>query len=616
MQEKYTKIVLVFLLIVSATLMLFSSSQESAIMDELAHIPAGYSYVRFFDYRLNPEHPPLLKALAGIPLLFVQPNFPLTEKSWITDINGQWDSGTQFLYQSKNNPEQIVFLARLFPILLTLLLGILIFFWGKELLGSAFALIPTGLFLLSPNILAHGHYVTTDIAATFGTFAATYAFVLLLIKYSHKRLFIAGIAFGAAELLKFSNVLLIPFFIFLTIVFYVAEWFRTRKTDLALHVQKKWKTYLFSLFGVFVIGYLLVYFVYLILTWGYPIDRQFEDTKNILTSFPSKFLSEMVIRFSHIPFIRPIAEYALGVFMVLQRASGGNTGYFLGEISSAGWWYYFPVIFFFKETIPVLILIFAGLIFAGIRLFSYKGKIQGILQRFAEYLGTNFAEFAMISFIILYWGYSMKSNLNIGIRHLFPTIPFIYLLTTISVKKFINTNEVTPQKNTLKHLKQIILGIILLWVVIETMLATPYFLSYMNEFGGGTKNGYNIATDSNYDWGQDLLRLQEWQKQNNVSKIAVDYFGGGSPEFFLGPAFVSWNSEKGNPKDQGIEWIAVSVNTLTQAMAKPAPIFSRNPASTYEFLRKRVENFQEGMNAVPVPDVRIGTSIFVYHLTK
>ena len=38
-------------------------------MDELAHIPAGYGYIHNFDYRLNPEHPPLVKALAMFPVL-------------------------------------------------------------------------------------------------------------------------------------------------------------------------------------------------------------------------------------------------------------------------------------------------------------------------------------------------------------------------------------------------------------------------------------------------------------------------------------------------------------------------------------------------------------------
>jgi O-antigen ligase/TolA-binding protein len=54
---------------------------------------------------------------------------------------------------------------------------------------------------------------------------------------------------------------------------------------------------------------------------------------------------------------QPLAEYMLGVLMVMQRSSGGNTGYFLGEVSSSGWWYYFPILFIFKEPLPSLILI-------------------------------------------------------------------------------------------------------------------------------------------------------------------------------------------------------------------------------------------------------------------
>jgi hypothetical protein len=30
---------------------------NSAIVDEVAHIPAAYSYLHYGDYRLNPEHP-------------------------------------------------------------------------------------------------------------------------------------------------------------------------------------------------------------------------------------------------------------------------------------------------------------------------------------------------------------------------------------------------------------------------------------------------------------------------------------------------------------------------------------------------------------------------------
>src|SRR3990167_6792731 len=64
---------------------------DSATMDELAHIPAGYSYLSERDYRLNPEHPPLIKDLSAIiPYFTFRPNFPIESKAWRDDLNGQW----------------------------------------------------------------------------------------------------------------------------------------------------------------------------------------------------------------------------------------------------------------------------------------------------------------------------------------------------------------------------------------------------------------------------------------------------------------------------------------------------------------------------------------------
>src|SRR3989344_2626653 len=169
-------------------------------MDELAHIPAGYSYARYQDHRLNPEHPPLVKVLAGIPLLLQGLNFPTDQDSWQKDINGQWTAGSQFLYESGNDADRIISWARFGPILLTLLLIIAVYWFSKELMGRWWAFLPTFLTALSPTVLAHGHYVTTDIGATLGILVATATFIKYLESPSRKRLWLAGLAFGFAQL--------------------------------------------------------------------------------------------------------------------------------------------------------------------------------------------------------------------------------------------------------------------------------------------------------------------------------------------------------------------------------------------------------------------------------
>ena len=121
-------------------------------------------------------------------------------------------------------------------------------------------------------------------------------------------------------------------------------------------------------------------------------------------------------------------------------------------------------------------------------------------------------------------------------------------------------------------------------------------------------------TDSNYDWGQDLLRLKEFVAAHpEIDKIGVDYFGGGEPSYYLGTKEVNWWSARGNPTNEGIHWLAISVNTLQGAIQRPVPGFVRKPEDEYSWLSK-LRPAKDGMGELPPPDYRVGTSIFVYKL--
>ncbi len=593
--------------------MFYAAWNETAIFDETAHIAAGYGYVRFLDYRLNPEHPPLVKALAALPLLFLNPNFPTGAESWQKDINGQWDVGNRFLYSVGNNPETIVHLSRIFPIILTLLTILLIYVWSLEILGKGWAIIPAFLFGLSPTVLAHGHYVTTDVGATLGVLLSFYFFTRMLATPSRKKSVLAGLALGAALLMKFSNVLLLPVFFLVGFVWWLAKIKREGGTLRYFLVYLK----MFILMGL--TAFVLIYAVYFIFTFNYPLEKQLADAATTLNSFQPKFLVDVDLTLIKNPVLRPLGQYFYGLLMILQRAAGGNTAYFLGTLSAHGWWYYFPVVFLLKEPLPSLLFILLALII-GLSKFSarggsaFGGKISNLkFKNFADYLGTNLAEFGMLVFIVVYWVQSMRSPLNIGIRHLLPTMPFIYILATGALKSWILKLREFPHhflpslfariKAFLKiSFKFGFIALLLVWYAAETFTASPYFLSYFNELGGGTKNGYKYVTDSNYDWGQDLKRLAAFVKEKNIPKIAVDYFGGGSPQYYMGAAEENWWSAKGSPKDKDIEWLAVSVNVLQGAWSNADADLNRRPEDEYPWLR--------GVE----PVARAGTSIFIYHL--
>ena len=635
--------------------MLWASRTDSAIDDELAHIPAGYGYVSQLDYRLNPEHPPLIKALAMLPvLMFVEPTYPINNAAWTSELNGQWDMGTAFLYNSGNDATEIIQTARVMPILITILTIILVYFLARRLVGKLWALLPTFLFALDPNVLAHGHYVTTDVGAAFGVILATFFFLKYVDNPTTKHLWYAGIAFGIAQVTKFSTPLLVPLFIFLFVVLWLrdlaAQWSTTDASRRAKTFFMRLCRYAWKCALIFIIGYaLIVYPLYFLFTSGEPIQRQVADTTAILTSFATgptpagemckgiRCIADADIWMAGNRVTRPIAEYTLGILMVLQRADGGNTIYFLGHIAQSGGWIYFPVLFLLKEPIPTLIIVLLALVLASWWTIKKTLKPGGtsIKDRIIAYLTLNFGEFSIASFVVLYWGYSMHSPLNIGIRHLMPTIPLIFILAAVVWQKWVmrlhfgadgssvmDSAAAIARSFGMAIAKYVVLILLLAWLLLETLFAAPYFLSYFNEFGGGVQGGYHFVTDSNYDWGQDMLRLQSWVNANpQVDKIAVDYFGGSNPQYYLGSKEVNWSSSMGNPADQGIHWLAVSVNTLEGAIQPLAPGNTRNASDTYAWLTAlRPPADASGtwlggdMGNVPTPDARAGTSIFIYHL--
>lgn len=620
LQNHIPKAILSLVIVSAFLLMLGPAKQDSAVMDELAHIPAGYSYVKFLDYRLNPEHPPLVKALSAVPLLFQDLNFPTSGDAWQNQANAQWEIGKEFLYNSGNNADKIIFYSRLVPMLLLLILIGFTYFWANELMGKWWALLPAILIAFSPNFLAHGHYVATDIGATLGILVASYYFLKAIYDPSRNNIVIAGITFGLAQLLKFSALLLIPFFILIVAILLIEKIIKEIKSPVVGNKLKKVFRFFYVDFGrlilVFIIGGILIYSVYGLFTLNYPAEKQYSDTLSIAQSLDSNFITESVLAMSQNAALRPLSEYFLGALMVVKRSSEGSTNYFLGEVSDQGSPLYFPIIFLMKESLPALIIIFTAFILGlwGILKTVARGR-KNIKNKFFEYFTTNFSELSMMIFIAGYWLYSINSNLNIGFRHIMPALPFIYILSAQAVKKLF---YVAPQAisdslaqrfmNAMHKIlnlgtKYIILFGLLIWLITATVFASPYYLSRFNEFFGGTFNGYKYATDSNFDWGQDLKRLKEFADAENIDKIAVDYFGGGNAKYYLGDIVEDWNSAMGDPIENNIKWLAVSNHTLQNAISKKADGFERNPQDEYLWL-------PDPLSA----DCKAGTSIFVYKL--
>ncbi len=83
-------------LVMVAGELVFSIRQQTQTFDESAHLYAGYSYWKRGDYGVNPEHPPLVKLLAALPL--VPMRLPVEPPPDIYFRAASLLGGIQFLY--------------------------------------------------------------------------------------------------------------------------------------------------------------------------------------------------------------------------------------------------------------------------------------------------------------------------------------------------------------------------------------------------------------------------------------------------------------------------------------------------------------------------------------
>ena len=583
MSKQLTNFLAVLLLTFMFSLAILSMAGDSLTMDEVAHLPAGYSYLTQKDMRLNPEHPPLMKDLAAFPLLFIKNiKFPSEIPAWKDDINGQWAFGYHFLYHMGNPADKMIFWARIPMILLLILLGFFIFKWARELFGNKVALLALFFFSFSPTFLAHGRLVTTDVAASFGFFIGIYYFLRALENPTKKNIIFGGLAFGIAQLLKFSVILLVPLFIFLALI-----WWWVNKES---HKNKKnFLQPLKILALIFLIGFLLVWSFYIYHIWGYLPERQVRDTKFLLSSFGFRPAADFVIFLADKPILRAFGQYLLGLLMVFQRAAGGHTTYFLGEVGAAGWKHYFPIVYAIKIPLAFHILTIVALCFAAFEI--KKPFFQRTFFRLKNWTKNNFPEVACLSFIALYWAVSLRSNLNIGVRHLLPAFPFTMLLVAREIGKL--------TANLKKFL--IVLLLLLIWQAISVISIYPHFLAYFNELVAPNQ-GYLYTVNSNLDWGQDLRRLNDWVEKNNIEKIYVDYFGGGDAKYYLKEKFAPWWGTRSPDEFPKGNYLAVSVTFLQGGRGLPIAGFDQ-PTGYYLWLYQ-----------YEPPIAKIGYSIFIYHI--
>ncbi|MEW6250532.1 MAG: glycosyltransferase family 39 protein [Planctomycetota bacterium] len=534
----------VALLALTAVLAYTSLVRDSVTFDETAHVVAGLSYLKTGDFRISPEHPPLFRLWCALPLLFVEHRWPAEDYVFWREPD-VFGLGRHFLFDL-NDGQRLVVYSRCMMVLVFLGTCLTTYALARRLFGPCAGLLALALAGLSPALLAHGRLVTTDMPVTFCTALSLLAFAWLMERMTWPRLLTAGAVLATASVSKVSWPLVIPAVLVMggvsSFKFRVSSSLsldskletrnsrlETRDSKLATARSRPGPGARAALVAgsLLFIGLAVWIGIWTCYGWRWSVlaepanaadaetDPTFEKTRAIVASWwqgavyepdggPTRGVLPALLRFIADQHILP-EPYTLGVALA-RGTTGERNAYFRGEYGLAGWRSYFPVVFAIKTPLPLLLLIGAGLAALVLRRARPRDPVL---------LAGAFA------FIVVYGGYAILGALNIGERHLLPVYPLLYALGGAAAAW------------AAQPLGRILVGAAVFWLFAVTAAAHPQYLPYFNELVGGPANGHKFLTDSNIDWGQDLLRLADYARRHPDEPIKLCYFGSAKPTVYL-----------------------------------------------------------------------------------
>ena len=456
------------LLALFAALAIGSLVGSSVTGDEVAHLPAGYTYVRTGDFRLNPQHPPLMKALAGAPLLLLDLRPVDRIPGWAE--REEWRFGRSFLTENLEPMRRILLYARLPMVAIGVLLGAVLFLWAREMWGYGPALFVLLLHTLCPNLLGHTALVTTDVGVSCFTVLTLYALWRLVRGGTLREAILCGAGLGLALLAKYTGVVtagLVP-------ALMAGAWV----------VGRSWRT-----------------------TPPPPVVPRHFTWSTRAVSASLGVIAALALLIVSLGFGAPagVAHYLDGFSRIYADANPRWEGFLWGEFSRTGFRYYYLLAMLWKTPLPTLIAF--AIAIASMRWTTPERRVDWlfILAPFAAFHAAG-----------------VFNQANIGIRHVLPAYPFLFLACGAAAAALLRAGA----------RGKTVLAALAILLFAGTLRAHPNYLSYFNPLVGGWGHGIDYLDDSNVEWGQDYFRLQEWVEKRRPSELALLAFEPVPPDYY------------------------------------------------------------------------------------
>ena len=544
MKTQSSRIVLagvVLLLALMALLADGAARRESVTFDEIAHIGAGVSYLQKLDMRMNEEHPPLAKVLAAVPLVIRGVHADYSHVSWtfsgsglFKQYLGEWIFG-HWLVTRWNDPIATVFWARQSMLFLTLVLGIVLFLYGSRLGDPWGGLLCLCAYATMPVMLAFGPLVLTDIAITLFVVLTLWAFASMWRSPSRGTVLRFGLAFGGALLSKFSAGLLFfcfPAFI-LSLRWRPAPEQPTDKAELRAWRRLRWRSLTKGIF----FAALVVYAVYFVLSWNEPTDS---------LGFLGHNMAALLLRRVLMPpwiYLRGLAIFAF---------TGKPPAFILGHSYPHGVWFYFPVLFLLKSSLAFLLLLVLALVVGLVA--KFRPVRLAVIPE-----GLELHWRAVWVFLVVFSGACILSRFQFSIRHFSVSLALLILLLAPLPRAL---NQLRSSGWPAARAGVWLTVALALASVVTAVRAYPYYLPFLNSLSGG-RPGYVLVADSNLDWNQGLLEVENFVRQRGLTRVLIDAYGFSDPTVYV-PQAQFWNCQEAVPEDGG-QWAIVSANLIQES---------------------------------------------------
>jgi 4-amino-4-deoxy-L-arabinose transferase-like glycosyltransferase len=461
--------------------LLLSLRQMSLTLDESAHLYAGHQHWRARDFGVNPEHPPLVKMVAALPLLGMNLKQPHPPNPFF--IVEEYAGGGELM--QANDMNLLLTRGRTAVCVFTLLLGVLVFAMGYEMFGPQTALLALALFTFEPMVLAHGALVTTDMGLAACLCAAVYAFYRYVKQPGAARLLVFGVTVGLTLVTKLSGVLILP----IVLVCAAAELIPVWSTRRALRLAG-------AICAGAAIGYAIL--------WGFYGFRYAARPSGLvmvpaLAQFvhmmPGKTQTWAVV---HLAQWHLLPEAYLYGWTKLPAGVTHVPGFLFGRLYDRGSWMYFPAALLIKSSLTLLLLTLVAPTLFWRGLLPYRRELV--------FLGAG---------ILVYLGASMTSDLNIGVRHVLPVYPFAAVLAGTCAWAIAKSSKVAMYA----------VAALLLFQMVSSLRTYPNYIPYANEAFGGPDKSYRYLADSNVDWAQTLKQVSAYLVAHQITECWIAHSG-------------------------------------------------------------------------------------------